>query len=1009
MVASVEDPQRVVEVIAHLYGQQTQRHRYGSGLLIGGRFVLTSAHVVQAAAEVVVRRPDKSEMLADLTTALIGDPDPRRLDLAILQVPEAEDLPYFAIARVDRTGAITTFIDGCAAVGYPLFQETERDQSGRSIRETAQVRGYIAPLSGLVEGLLSLEVTNTPARELPAAGTILAESVWAGMSGAAVVAPDGQGGEVVLGVVAEHAPRRGQSSISVLPLDRLIDKRTAPADAPTWWTRLGVSDPEHLLTLRRGMEPAPTMVNPRHSEEGLALLPTDAIPDVAASPGGPPLPYLRNASFVGRDDDLKYVASSFKNGKPPVVVAVSGMGGIGKTQLASEFALRYGQYFSGGVYWIGFGDDGALVPSQLVSCGILMSRGLESDRRLLGPTFDELETAVQLNLVRRAWESSIPRLLIFDNCEEEEHLRKWVPRAGGSRVLLTTRLGSFGPTLGVLMHPLNVLGRNDSVDLLERVIVETQSSRTDLEAIAEELGDLPLALSLAGGYLHVYGTSAHEYLVELRSEPILEHESLEGDGTDELPTEHDRNVGRTFLVSYRQLDSGDAVDSLAIGLLARASRFAPGEPIPRGLLIATLHLPEDDRALNHRAVQALNKLFRLALLKETGAPPDTEISLHRLLALFVKGQVKDEEATSSVETVLLTIANRWNEVQQPLNLVPLQAHLRYIIDSAPGRTDAQMSSLCAALGAHLGQLGMYALQERYLQRAVAINQQLLKPDDPGIADSLIQLGKNLNEQMRFLEAQSAYRQARAIREKTLGSNHPDTVLATLFLAQSLYGQGNFTEARPLFEQALQVGEHALGSEAGNTGTILWDHGHNLVAQGNYAEAEAYYERALRIWQEVWGPEHPETAAGHADIALSLFEQGKLDEAQHHLDKALAIRNRALAEPLAFDLNNPWSGQGIINLAYKLSQLGMYTEAEALFERALTIREQALGADHPSTGAALVDLANNLRAQHKYERATDLLRRAIAIHERTYGPDHPVTKETGAALDEALHAQSIPAT
>jgi hypothetical protein len=211
--------------------------------LIGGRYVLTSAHVVVGAAEVVVRRPDKSEMRADLATALIGDPDPRKLDLAILKVPGAEELPYVPVALVDRNSAIAAFIDGCAAVGYPEFQEVMRDLNGVSLRETAQVRGYIAPLSGLVEGLLSLEVTAYPERELPPAGTTLAGSVWAGMSGAAVFAPGSQGGEVVLGVVTEPAPRRGQSSITVLPLHRLVAAGSAPLNASEWWDRLGVKDP----------------------------------------------------------------------------------------------------------------------------------------------------------------------------------------------------------------------------------------------------------------------------------------------------------------------------------------------------------------------------------------------------------------------------------------------------------------------------------------------------------------------------------------------------------------------------------------------------------------------------------------------------------------------------------------------------------------------------------------------------------------------------------------------
>jgi hypothetical protein len=242
MPQRVPAQQRVFEVIADLGEGDTPRRRYGTGLLLGGRNVLTCAHVVVDAVEVIVRRPDKSSMTADLDTKLIGVPDASRLDLALLQVPDADDLPHVPVAFVSREGGITAFIEGCAAVGYPQFQEVS-DEGGRSIRETVQVRGRIAPLSDLVEKSLTLEVTSAP-RELPPAGVTLAESAWSGMSGAAVFAPAGQDGddELLLGVVAEHAPRRGQSNITVLPLDRLISEATAPPNASEWWARLGVTD-----------------------------------------------------------------------------------------------------------------------------------------------------------------------------------------------------------------------------------------------------------------------------------------------------------------------------------------------------------------------------------------------------------------------------------------------------------------------------------------------------------------------------------------------------------------------------------------------------------------------------------------------------------------------------------------------------------------------------------------------------------------------------------------------
>jgi len=242
--------ERVVEIEAALGTGPVKRYRYGSGFRLGGRLVLTAAHVVAgaAAAGIVVRGPDKVPHPARVVDALAGDPG--MVDLALLELGDQSSvLPAPLVAAVDRDAPVPVPVEGCWAVGYPLFQEV-RSAAGVVARETAQVWGMILPAENLVGGLLSLQVTSAP-RALPPQQEALGESQWSGMSGAAVLA-----GERLIGVVSEHAPRRGESTITVTPLASL--DRLPAAAAAQWWAHLA-TDPGRLVMLpaRRGRtEPA---------------------------------------------------------------------------------------------------------------------------------------------------------------------------------------------------------------------------------------------------------------------------------------------------------------------------------------------------------------------------------------------------------------------------------------------------------------------------------------------------------------------------------------------------------------------------------------------------------------------------------------------------------------------------------------------------------------------------------------------------------------------------------
>lgn len=383
----------------------------------------------------------------------------------------------------------------------------------------------------------------------------------------------------------------------------------------------------------------------RAAQERLAALPVDGVPARSPLPSGSQMPFWANPIFVDREAELQWLAQALKTdssgeGK---IVAVTGLGGVGKTQLATEFVHRYGQYFAGGVFWLSFSDE-KLVATQVAECG-------RPGHLSLHRPGDGLPLDDQVRLVLGAWQSGLPRLLIFDNCEDERLLARWRPPTGASRVLITSRRAQWDQTLGIELLSLGVLQRAESVHLLREHIQDLQASDASLAAIATELGDLPLALHLAGSFLNRYRhvQTLTTYLAQLRETDPLAHPSLTSGGIS--ATDHEQNISRTFAVSYRNLDPTKPTDALALTLLARAIYFAPGEPIPHDLLLATLNFPDSQDIGPLQAEDAFIRLIEVGLTERVSNAGD--IRLHRLVVAFLQKMINDTTAQEAVEHALV--------------------------------------------------------------------------------------------------------------------------------------------------------------------------------------------------------------------------------------------------------------------------------------------------------------------------------------------------------------------
>jgi tetratricopeptide (TPR) repeat protein len=630
----------------------------------------------------------------------------------------------------------------------------------------------------------------------------------------------------------------------------------------------------------------------------LAALPEDTLPAPAPLPAPHRMPLRPNDSFVGRAHELTTIAAALKAGRATAIT--TGIGGAGKTQLAAEFVHRYGQFFLGGVFWISFADP-AGIATEIAACGGAGALELYTDAA-------GLTLAEQVARVRQAWAAPLPRLLVFDNCDDlpgrtaEQLLSEYLPHGGGCRVLVTSRRGQWHRSPALLQYRLDTLPRDESIALLRGYRPDLGAA--DAAALAELLGDLPLALSLAGSYLEYYADEAFgapgEYLSTLQRQ-LLGHRSLQGAGAGPSLTSHEQNVRATFQLSYDRLDRADPTDTLAIAALARAACFAPGEAFPRTLLLATLGAASDDDA----SADALHRLVALGLLEPAA---DASLRIHQLVSAFAHATVADAAAQPDAEAALTDEANRRVNAGYPARLLPILAHARHAQARADARADAQAAALANAL----------ARAEEAL--------------------------------MNYAAARPLYERALAIREQARGPAHPTTASSLNNLAALLYAQGDFAAARPYLERALAIREQALGPAHPSTATSLNNLAGLLYAQGDFAAARPYLERALAIHEQALGPTHPTTASSLNNLALLLYAQGDFTAARPYLERALAITEQALGPA------HPDTAQSLNNLALLLKAQGDFAAARPLYERALAITEQALGPGHPTTATIRANLA-----------------------------------------------------
>jgi tetratricopeptide (TPR) repeat protein len=706
------------------------------------------------------------------------------------------------------------------------------------------------------------------------------------------------------------------------------------------------------------------------------------------------VPYFHNPLFTDRKRVLQLLSERLATNHSVVPVqALSGLGGIGKTQIAVEYAYRYRNTYRT-VLWANADSRNSLISSYVA---------LANDLNL--PEKDAEKQDIIVEAVKNWLDAHIQWLLILDNADNVAVVHDFLPVSlQTGRIILTTRSQVHGSIAQGI--EVDRLGERESIlFLLKRAKIVESSTRfaqlqetdiADAKKVVDFLDGHPLALDQAGAYIEETGCSVIDYLDHYRQQrrKLLQRRGKVG------KQEHPESVALTLSLSFSKVKQSNPK---AFKLLQFCAFLSPDAIPEQFLLDGTFNLIPALQTITGNSIELselIGALRAYSLIQRNATAK--MFSMHRLVQVVLRDEMEESEQRRWAEGAVRVVERlfpgprdiaRWQVCEQ--YLPHAQQCISFI--SQYHITIPEAVEVLKRIGWYLAERGRYREVEPLLQQAVEICEQQWVLEHPNTMASTSTLAWFYQQQGRYAEAEPLYQQVLAIREQQMGPTHPDTATSLNNLAVLYSFQGRYAEAEPLHQRALTIREQQLGPMHPDTSTSL----NNLAAlykeQGKYAEAEPLYQRALVICEQQPGPMY-NTAHSLHNLAALYEAQGKYAEAEPLYQRALAIREQQLG-PV-----HPDVADSLNNLAGLYQTLGRYAEAEPLYQRALNICEQQLGLMHPSTAASLNNLARLYYAQGKYAEAELLHQRALAIREQQLGPVHPSTAASLNNIAALYHAQ-----
>jgi MinD-like ATPase involved in chromosome partitioning or flagellar assembly len=744
----------------------------------------------------------------------------------------------------------------------------------------------------------------------------------------------------------------------------------------------------------------------------------------------------RNTNFTGRDKDLKGLREELQSRGRTIVLplTIQGLGGVGKTQLALEYAHRFRADYDI-VWWMNC-SQAQYVDASLADLGERLREDFKVGVPKEGGVAEVVQQVLRFlreGLTGQRW------LLIYDNAEDIREVKRLLPEGGG-HVLITSRNEGWKGTWESEPRSLrvDVFEREESVSHLRRRV--PRISREDAEKVAAVLGDMPLAVASAGALLASTDMSVPEYLRRLEQQPTLT-----------LPDDHPLRqysaaVAKAWNLSLNHLQNQSKAAARLLEICSVMAADISLDLINSRAMADNLR--DLDPAISEQAMIArlIWQIDRLALIKLDNNA--RQVQVHQVVQAIVNERMSEEaKETARLVVHQLVVEIRQGEVDDPQTWPRYRRiwpHLR------PSRAEWSAEPRVRQL---LIDRVRYIWQREDLERGRRRGEEiqavwkamLAQQSEPEAAKSLreqlFRLQFNLANILRDL---SEFRESRRLDQEVLegqryllGDDHLHTLQTQGSLAADLRALGEYQAALQLSQETYDAWRNAYGEEYQGTLSAAHNLALSYLLTGDVRSALTQDRLTLERRASVQGPLHPRTLNSGASVARDLLEAGRYAEAATRVNMVwtqcrdtLGDNDRnTLTARLLFGVaqrcaGHPESAEAHIDaarigltrgfgknnsdaLASRLSQalnwlsLGRYSDARAAAEEVLEVYQERLGAEHPHSLICRLNITTVMCLEQNYEEAEPQARLTVEGLQNRLGAAHPYTLAARMVLASVL--------